>query len=176
MQTEWIALGYSVPASPSKLRVMVWRKLRALGALALYPGLAVLPNRPENVEIFLQLRQKIHELSGEATLLELNLPDAAEANRLRERFANAEAQRMQEVFLECKDLLRRIEASDGPAERAALRRSLSKRLEQLEASSQALSTGPRGRTAEQDEGFGSLIDTLRDMSGDFVSLLRGKTK
>ena len=71
-KTEWLALSYTVPTSPSKVRVYVWRRLRTIGAQQLRNGLAILPNTKENVELFIDLEKKIIELSGEATLMEMN--------------------------------------------------------------------------------------------------------
>ena len=50
MQTAWVVLMVSVPPHPSSLRVRVWRKLRALGAVALKKSVYILPFTPETFE------------------------------------------------------------------------------------------------------------------------------
>ena len=47
---QWLIFLPQLPASPSTLRVMVWRKMRANGALGLQNGVWVLPHSPEQKE------------------------------------------------------------------------------------------------------------------------------
>lgn len=47
---NWLLFLSQIPANPSSLRVNVWRKLRAAGALGLQNGVWVLPNQPEQVK------------------------------------------------------------------------------------------------------------------------------
>ena len=42
-KTRWLILVYHLPREPSRHRVAVWRKLKALGALYLQDGVAALP-------------------------------------------------------------------------------------------------------------------------------------
>ena len=55
----WLVLLVSVPPHPSSLRVRVWRKLRALGALALKKSVYILPFTPENFEQVQWLSQEV---------------------------------------------------------------------------------------------------------------------
>lgn len=50
---NWLLFLSQLPATPSSLRVNVWRKLRAAGALGLQNGVWVLPDQPER-EKFLE--------------------------------------------------------------------------------------------------------------------------
>ena len=50
---NWLLFLSQLPANPSSLRVNVWRKLRAAGALGLQNGVWLLPDNPENAA-FLQ--------------------------------------------------------------------------------------------------------------------------
>jgi hypothetical protein len=47
---NWLLFISQLPKHPSSLRVNVWRKLRAAGALGLQNGIWVLPNLPEQVK------------------------------------------------------------------------------------------------------------------------------
>src|SRR3990172_5241522 len=71
MQT-WLLLIVSVPPEPSSLRVRVWRKLQALGAVALKNSVYLLPFTPENYEQFQWLAQEVPKSGGEATLLKVD--------------------------------------------------------------------------------------------------------
>lgn len=47
---NWLLFLSQLPSNPSSLRVNVWRKLRAAGALGLQNGVWVLPGSPEQVK------------------------------------------------------------------------------------------------------------------------------
>jgi hypothetical protein len=51
------------------LRVRVWRRLRAIGAVALKRTVHLLPDTPDHYELFQWLAQEIQRAGGEATLL-----------------------------------------------------------------------------------------------------------
>lgn len=72
MQTAWVVLMVSVPPHPSSLRVRVWRKLRALGAVALKKSVYILPFTPETFEQFQWLSQEVQKAGGEAALLKVD--------------------------------------------------------------------------------------------------------
>src|SRR3972149_2017098 len=86
--SAWLVLMVSLPPHPSSLRVRVWRKLRALGAVALKKSVSILPFTPENFEQFQWLSQEVQKARGEATLLRVdqieNLPHADIVRRFQE--------------------------------------------------------------------------------------------
>src|SRR5712692_1866755 len=85
---QWQVLIVSLPREPSSLRVRAWRRLKALGALALKNGVYVLPASNETVEQFQWLSQEVQRDGGEATLLRVerieNVPDDEIVRRFRE--------------------------------------------------------------------------------------------
>jgi len=68
----WLVLIVSLPPHPSSLRVRAWRKLRALGAVALKSSVYLLPFTPEHYEHFQWLTQEVQKDGGEATLLKVD--------------------------------------------------------------------------------------------------------
>lgn len=68
----WLVLMVSLPPRPSSVRVRVWRKLRALGAVALKKSAYLLPFTADNLERFQWLGQEVQKERGEATLLRVN--------------------------------------------------------------------------------------------------------
>jgi hypothetical protein len=64
-----LLLLVGVPPTPSSLRVRVWRRLRALGAVALKRSAYLLPDTPERYEDFQWLAQEIQRDGGDATLI-----------------------------------------------------------------------------------------------------------
>ena len=86
-ENRYTAIGYSVPASPSKLRVYVWRKLRQMGAENVKPGLAVLPENTENRRMLAELAEIVREMGGESSVYTLIFADIAEERALIRLFA-----------------------------------------------------------------------------------------
>ena len=105
----WIVFSYSLPsAARSSPRVAVWRRLRALGAVAPKGGVHVLPAREECVEAFQWLAQEVEQAKGEALLMRV------------ERFEGLSDARLVELFQAARK--REYEALDARA--AALEKSL----------------------------------------------------
>src|SRR2546422_7401460 len=69
MNTKLVLLIVSLPPNPSSLRVRVWRRLRAIGAVALKRTVYLLPDSPDHYEHFQWLAQEIQRAGGEATIL-----------------------------------------------------------------------------------------------------------
>jgi len=65
---EWILFQYNVPGKPSKLRVYVWRKLKAVRAEALAEGVYALPLMDKTREQFEWLCAEVQEMAGSAVL------------------------------------------------------------------------------------------------------------
>jgi hypothetical protein len=72
MLQPWLLLLLSLPPTPSSLRVRTWRKLRALGAVALKSGAYLLPFSSDRYEQFQWLAQEVQRDGGEATLLKVD--------------------------------------------------------------------------------------------------------
>lgn len=68
----WVVLVVKLPTHPSSLRVRAWRRLKALGAVALKNSVWVLPWSPEAYEHFQWLAQEVQHDRGEATLLKVD--------------------------------------------------------------------------------------------------------
>ncbi|HSK83189.1 MAG TPA: Chromate resistance protein ChrB [Rubrobacter sp.] len=77
---RWLILIYHLPREPSRHRVAVWRKLKALGALYLQDGAAALPDDAVSREQLEWLQLRVREAGGEATLWEA-LPNTVAENR-----------------------------------------------------------------------------------------------
>ena len=77
---RWLILIYHLPREPSRHRVAVWRKLKALGALYLQDGAAALPDDAVIREQLEWLQLRVREAGGAATLWEA-LPNTVAENR-----------------------------------------------------------------------------------------------
>jgi hypothetical protein len=97
-KTWWLILVYQLPREPSRHRVAVWRKLRALGALYIQDGAAALPEDAVTHEQLEWLQLRIREVGGEATLWEA-LPNTVAENRdLVEAFRGAREEGYRKVI------------------------------------------------------------------------------
>jgi hypothetical protein len=80
MNTGLLLLLVGLPPTPSSLRVRVWRRLRALGAVPLKRSAYLLPDNADRYEDFQWLAQEIQREGGEATLVRVrqieNMTDA----------------------------------------------------------------------------------------------------
>jgi DNA-binding transcriptional regulator PaaX len=56
---QWLLLVYRIPAEPTRLRAMVWRRLKALGAVYLQNSAAALPARDGAERALRKLRREI---------------------------------------------------------------------------------------------------------------------
>lgn len=69
---SWLVLIVRFPRHPSSVRVRAWRRLRALGAVALKKSVYLLPFSPDNYEQFQWLTQEVEKARGEARLLKVD--------------------------------------------------------------------------------------------------------
>ena len=83
---KWLMFQYSVPNKPSKLRVYVWRKLKALRAEQLLEGLYVLPLTAKTAEQFEWLCAEVVEMGGEANLWKSEFLSSMQEETLIARF------------------------------------------------------------------------------------------
>src|SRR5262249_38241903 len=69
MDSKLLLLIVSLPPNPSSLRVRVWRRPPAVGAVAVKRTVYLLRDTPDHYEHFQWLAQEIQREGGEATLL-----------------------------------------------------------------------------------------------------------
>src|SRR3989442_8157783 len=86
MTPTFLLLLVGVPPTPSSLRVRVWRRLRALGAIALKRSAYLLPDTPERYEDFQWLAQEIQRDGGEATLIRVQQIENVSSNDVARMF------------------------------------------------------------------------------------------
>jgi DNA-binding transcriptional regulator PaaX len=68
MNDNWLFLIYKIPREPSALRVGIWRKLKALGAILTHDSVWVLPENSRHKEQFQWLANDINQQSGSASV------------------------------------------------------------------------------------------------------------
>ncbi|MBI3458223.1 MAG: chromate resistance protein [Candidatus Rokubacteria bacterium] len=102
----WLVLIAGFPPRPSSLRVRAWRKLRALGAVALKNSVYLLPFSPENYEQFQWLAQEIQRGGGEVTLLKVDRIENMQPLEVIRRFQVARSRDYAALATRYRTLLR----------------------------------------------------------------------
>jgi hypothetical protein len=85
----WLVLIHQLPPKPPYLRVKVWRRLQALGAVPIKNSVYALPNTDEAREHFEWLLREIHADGGDASLCEARLVDGLTDDEVRGLFLRA---------------------------------------------------------------------------------------
>ena len=106
----WLVLILKLPPHPSSLRVRTWRRLRALGAVALKSSVYLLPTGPEHYEQFQWLAQEAQRAGGEATLLQVERVENLAPDELVRLFQTARERDYQAVTDAYRRLLRGLES------------------------------------------------------------------
>lgn len=106
---EWLLFLSQLPTHPSSLRVNVWRKLRAAGALGLQNGVWVMPNQPDKV-VFLQgLLEMIQSQGASGQIFTVAPLSVAIEQDILSHFASDRDEEYTELIEHCHDFLAEIE-------------------------------------------------------------------
>ena len=95
MQAEparWLLLLHQLPTKPGYPRVKVWRRLQALGAVAVKNTVYALPAGEQAREDFEWLLKEVVELGGEGMIFEARLVDGLSDDDIRALFNAARAE------------------------------------------------------------------------------------
>jgi hypothetical protein len=105
----WLMIIYRVPSTPSTSRVMVWRKVKELGAYLLQQSVYILPNIPQIKESVNQLKEQIHQLGGDSKIIEIASLGEDHEKEVIEGFNKNREEEYIEVVKACNELLHEIE-------------------------------------------------------------------
>jgi hypothetical protein len=86
---RWLLLVHQLPAKPASERVKLWRRLRALGAVALKNAVYALPASDQAREDFEWMLKEINGIAGEALICEARLLNGLSDQDVRALFAAA---------------------------------------------------------------------------------------
>lgn len=158
-KTRWLILVYQLPREPSRHRVAVWRKLKALGALYLQDGVAALPEDAVTREQLEWLQLRVREAGGKATLWEALPNTVAEDRALVEEFRASRRTAYEEL----------IEAAERLRRKAAFGTSKASLLEELKKIEREFRTERRRdyfRSPLRKEAAEALRETRRTLTED----------
>lgn len=124
---NWLALLHQLPTKPPYLRVKVWRRLQAIGAVPLKNAVHVLPRSEANEATLRTLLDEIIAAGGEAILLDALLLAGQSDGEVRALFEAARDADYDEIAQAARRLL-----DTGPASGAEIAK-LQKRLTEIGA-------------------------------------------
>lgn len=135
MAMAWLTVLVSLPPTPSRHRVGMWRRLRRLGAVSLGGAAWLLPDTPATLERMQWLVQEAQAAGGQATLLRVERIETMREAEITALFHAARAPEYEAVMRGARALLTQLDRQ-GAAGRDAVRRrleSLTRELARVEA-------------------------------------------
>ncbi|HSW14730.1 MAG TPA: chromate resistance protein ChrB domain-containing protein [Solimonas sp.] len=130
---NWLLLIHQLPPKPDYLRVKVWRRLQALGAIAIKNSVYALPANEQTREDFQWLQKEVEGLGGEATVCEARFVDGLSDEQLQVLFKAARDSDYAQLAAEARELLEQPAPPERREELRARQRRLHKRLAQVVA-------------------------------------------
>lgn len=106
---QWLLLLPQVPSSPSSLRVTVWRRMRAAGAVSLQNGVWVLPQRADQERAAGELQAEVNAAGGSVLVMVASLLPGEDDEAIIHQFRTERDQDYAEFRERCGDFLRELE-------------------------------------------------------------------
>ena len=106
---RWLTLLTTLPPTPTRHRVGVWRKLQRMGAVRLRGSAWILPETTETTELFQWLVQEIDSFRGEATLLHVDRVGNMTPEQVTALFHKARALEYQSTVKGCREVLSQLD-------------------------------------------------------------------
>src|SRR5215475_6311465 len=106
---EWLLFLPQTPATPSSLRVSIWRRMQQVGAVMLQNGVWILPRSNEVEHTLHVLLANLENQGGGGLLFIARAPNADLEQRIIERFNTAREQEYAEFIDRCEQFLNELE-------------------------------------------------------------------
>jgi hypothetical protein len=116
---RWVLFMPTIPAKPASVRVKIWRRLQAIGAVGLRGSVYALPNREECVEVFEWVSRELRELGGQASICEGRFLDGSTDDDIERRFIDARNADYAEIATAAKELAKKLQGKRLAPERIA---------------------------------------------------------
>lgn len=107
-RNEWLALNYTLPREPSRVRVSVWRHLKKIGAVNMQQSMWILPFHDQNFRLFNELKDEILTNDGEAFVISFAVDEDGKSCII-EKFNAARDEEYGEVLEQCEDFFKEID-------------------------------------------------------------------
>lgn len=117
--TRWLLLVFQLPSKPAYLRVKIWRRLLALGAVAVKNAVYALPSGEQAQEDLEWLLKEISEGGGDAMIWEARLVDGLSDDDVRGLFNAARGEDYDAATTEARALSEAVRSREGLADARA---------------------------------------------------------
>jgi len=117
---RWVLFMPTIPAKPASVRVKIWRRLQAIGAIGLRGSVYALPNREECVELFQWVGRELRGLGGQASICEGRFLDDSTDDDIERRFIEARNADYAEIATAAKPLAKKLAAKRVAPERVTV--------------------------------------------------------
>ena len=123
---RWLLLIHQLPAKPAYFRVKIWRRLQALGAVAVKNAVYALPANEQTQEDFEWLLREISEGGGEAMLCEARLIEGLSDQEVRALFNRARDEDYDAIAKEARSIGAELGEEPPPEKRAEMKGQLTR--------------------------------------------------
>jgi hypothetical protein len=133
LSARWLLLAHQLPPRPTNLRVVVWRRLQHVGAVALRNSLYVLPNTTETREDFEWIKTEIRSRGGQVSIFSAQAVDGSTDEELEASFRTARSAEYGALINEVNLLEKGLTSKRQRLSRIAVQRNIAKMRERFRA-------------------------------------------
>ena len=108
-EIEWLLFLAQLPATPSSLRVNVWRRLRDAGATSLQNGVWILPRNAENTTFMARLLVFVKQNDASGQIFQVQGLNQAINEDIIARFKTDRNQEYDEFLEQCEEFIAELE-------------------------------------------------------------------
>jgi hypothetical protein len=155
---EWLLLVHQLPPKPAYLRVKVWRRLQALGAVTLRNAVYALPASEQTREDLEWVLKEVVEGGGEGMICEARLVDGLSDREVRELFNQARESDYDSVAKSARDLGEMLTGDASATARSDARAKLARLKQEAAKTTEIDFFGANGR--DTIEGLLATLDAL----------------
>ncbi|GKU24128.1 Chromate resistance protein ChrB [Clostridium folliculivorans] len=106
---EWLAINFTLPREPSRIRVSIWRKLKRTGSINIGQSIWVLPLNDEHIKIFNEIAAEVKENYGQSFVMKTDFLLDQSDQPIVDYFNNARDEEYKEFLEKCKDFKQEIQ-------------------------------------------------------------------
>jgi hypothetical protein len=114
--SSWLLLIHQLPPKPAYFRVKIWRRLQALGAVAIKGSVYALPANDQTQEDFEWLLQEIVAGDGEGSICEARFVDGLSDQEIEAMFSTARDRDYEAIAEDARTLMRKLVENASSAE------------------------------------------------------------
>ena len=168
---NWLLFFYSIPATPVKNRVKIWRKLLKTGAVLLKGGVYILPYKEEHHEALQWMLAELPSLKGEGLLVKTDSIEPLQQEDIVALFNEQRQHQYQEIFTKIDEFSGRVRnLRKGGRDKKT---SLFRQFEKIQIDFQAVQQRDFFQSAKGRE-LAAQIEALKKQLEEFAAVEKGQ--